>query len=138
MPKKEKINKSKAVRDYLKAHPKAMNIDIATALTKQGVKVTPNYVATIKSKLKHRRLAKKAAAAQPVTPAIPAVAAVEKPTKPGDAITIEQIKAVGQMVKTVGGFGRFREMLGVIHQVGGLKRLRDILEAMAITEGEGK
>ena len=57
---------------------------------------------------------------------------------PANAITLEQIKAVGKMVKSVGGFGCFREMLEVIRQVGGLKRLRDILDAMAITEGEGK
>ena len=63
-----------------------------------------------------------------------APAAAEKPTKPGDAITIEQIKAVGQMVKSVGGFGRFREMLDVIRQVGGLKRLRDLLDAMSVTD----
>ena len=57
---------------------------------------------------------------------------------PANAIALVQIKAVGQMVKSVGGFRRFREMLDVIRQVGGLKRLRDILDAMAITEGEGK
>jgi hypothetical protein len=45
---------------------------------------------------------------------------------------------VGEMVRSIGGFGRFREMLNVIREVGGLKRLRDLLEAMAITEGEGK
>ncbi len=42
------------------------------------------------------------------------------------------------MVKSVGGFGRFRELLDVIRQVGGLKKIRDILDAMAITESEGK
>ena len=55
-----------------------------------------------------------------------------------NADTLDQIKSVGKMVKSVGGFGRFREMLDVIRQVGGLKRLRDILDAMAITEGESK
>ena len=137
MAKKEKVNKSKAVRDYLKANPGVGNTDVAKSLTKSGIKITPNYVATIKSKLKIRRAAKKAAAAKPVTevPASPVAAAAEKPTKPGEVITIEQIKAVGQMVKSVGGFGRFSELLDVIRQVGGLKRLRDILDAMAITEG---
>jgi hypothetical protein len=138
MAKKQKVNKSQAVRDYLKTHPHAMSGEIAAALTKAGIKITPGHVANIKTKAKNRRRARKAAAAKLVVPATPAVAADGKPMKPGDAITIAQIKAVGQMVKSVGGFGRFREMLGVIHQVGGLKRLRDILEAMAITEGEGK
>jgi hypothetical protein len=140
MAKKQKVNKTKAVKEYLKAHPGAMSGDIAAALNKQGIELTPGYVANIKTKLKVRRAAKKAAAAKPVTdvPESPVAAAVvEKPAKPTDAITIAQIKAVGQMVRSVGGFSSFREMLGVIHQVGGLKRLRDLLEAMAVTEGEG-
>ena len=56
-------------------------------------------------------------------PEVAAAVMVEKPAVPANAITIEQIKAVGQMVKSVGGFGRFREMLDVIREVGGLKRL---------------
>jgi ribosomal protein L12E/L44/L45/RPP1/RPP2 len=134
MPKKQAANKSQAVRDYRKTHPQATNIEIAAVLTKQGIKVTPNYVATVKSKLKQRRLAKKSAAAKAVAPASPTAVAAEKPTRPGDAVTIEQIKAVGQMVKAAGGFGRFREMLDVIRQVGGLKRLRDLLDAMSVTD----
>jgi hypothetical protein len=140
MPKKQKVNKSQLMREYLKAHPQATNIEVAAALTKQGVKITPNYVATIKTKAKAKRRARKAAAAMPVAgvAASPAIAVAEAPAMPANAITLEQIKSVGKMVKSVGGFGRFREMLEVIRQVGGLKRLRDLLDAMAITEGEGK
>ena len=127
-----KSTSPKAVRDYLKANPGVGNTEVAKSLTKSGIKVSPNYVATIKSKLKVRRAVKKAAKA--VAPESPVAEANEKPTKPGDAITIEQIKAVGQMVKSVGGFGRFREMLDVVRQVGGLKRLRDLLDAMSVTE----
>jgi hypothetical protein len=128
---KLRINKSQAVRDYLKANRGIGNTEAAKSLTKSGIKVSPNYVATVKSKLKVRRAAKKAAKA--VVPASPVAPATEKPTKSGEAITIEQIKAVGQMVKSVGGFGRFREMLDVVRQVGGLKRLRDLLDAMSVT-----
>jgi arginine repressor len=134
MPTKQKVNKSKAVREYLKAHPQTTSGEIAAVLTKQGIKISPNYVANIKSKLKVRRAARKSAAAKAIAPASPVAPAVEKPTKPGDAVTIEQIKAVGQMVKSVGGFSRFREMLDVIRQVGGLKRLRDLLDAMSVTD----
>ena len=59
MAKKPEVNKSKAVRDYLKAHPKAMSSEIAAALTKQGIKITPGYVANIKTKLKNRRRARR-------------------------------------------------------------------------------
>jgi hypothetical protein len=63
----------------------------------------------------------------------PAVAA-ETPTKAGNTITLEQIRSVGQMVKTIGGFHRLHEMLGVIKEVGGLKKFKDLLEAMEVTE----
>ena len=62
------------------------------------------------------------------------IAAVETPTKPSNAITLEQIKMVGQMVKTIGGFRRLHEMLSVIKEVGGLKKFKDLLEAMEVTE----
>jgi hypothetical protein len=146
MAKKQKVNKSQAVREYLQAHPGAKSKEIAAALVKKGIKITPAHVATIKTKAKAKRSARKArekaAAAKPVAgPAIPAsttLLAPEAPAMPANAITLDQIKAVGKMVKSVGGFGCFREMLDVIRTVGGLKRLRDILDAMAITEGEGK
>ena len=82
------------------------------------------------------------AAPKPVeTAAIPepvaALVTAEKPVVAG-GITIQQIKAVGEMVQMVGGFGRFRDMLDVTREVGGLKRLRELLDAMAVTEGEAK
>ncbi len=72
----------------------------------------------------------------PAAPEPVAAAAVttEKPVRNGDGITIEQIKAVGEMVRIVGGFSRFREMLDTIRAVGGLKRLQGLLDAMAVTE----
>ncbi len=62
------------------------------------------------------------------------IAAAETPTKAANAITLEQIRAVGQMVKTIGGFRRLHEMLGVIKEVGGLRKFKDLLEAMEVTE----
>ena len=68
------------------------------------------------------------------TPEAASVAAAEAPTKAANAITLEQIKAVGQMVRTIGGFRRLHEMLGVIKEVGGLRKFKDLLEAMEVTE----
>jgi len=62
------------------------------------------------------------------------VAAPEAPAKPASTVTIEQIKAVSQMVKTSGGFARLHELLGLIKEVGGLKKFKDLLEAMEVTE----
>jgi hypothetical protein len=72
-------------------------------------------------------------------PAPVAAAAPAEKANPADTITLEQIKAVAQMVKTIGGFGRLHEMLGVIKEVGGVKKFKDLLDAMAVPEaGEPK
>jgi hypothetical protein len=67
-------------------------------------------------------------------PAAAVVAAPEAPAKPANTVTIEQIKAVSQMVKATGGFGRLHEMLGLIKEVGGIKKFKDLLDAMEVTE----
>ncbi len=64
----------------------------------------------------------------------PATTAVEKTSKPGDAVTLDQLRSVAQAVKEVGGFSRFQELLGTIREVGGLRRFRELLEAMSVTE----
>ena len=60
MAKKPKVNKSQAVRDYLKTHPKATSGEIAAALNKKGITITANYAANIKSQSKKKRRATKA------------------------------------------------------------------------------
>ena len=47
---KRTVNKTQTVLDYLKTHPAAQNREVAAALTKRGIKITANYVATIKSR----------------------------------------------------------------------------------------
>ena len=66
MAKKQKVNKTQAVRDYAKAHPEATSGEIAAALNKKGIKITANYAANIKSQSKNKRRAKKAAKAKAV------------------------------------------------------------------------
>jgi hypothetical protein len=57
------------------------------------------------------------------------VVPVEK--KAGDTVTIGQVKAVVQTAKVVGGFARLNDLLGLIREVGGMKKFKDLLEAMA-------
>ena len=64
----------------------------------------------------------------------PKPAPAEKPVKAGDVITIEQVKAVAKTVKAVGGFARLNELLGLIREVGGMKKFKDLLEALAAIE----
>ena len=140
MAKTREVNKTQTVRDYVKANPKATNKEISEALGKEGIKISPNHVANIKATIRARRRAKKQAAAKPAAavPAIPAVAgtlapAAERPTKPGETITLEQVKKVAHTVRAIGGFERLNELLGIIKEVGGLKKFKDLLEAMAVT-----
>jgi hypothetical protein len=58
------VNKSKAVREYMASHPDARNSEIAAELTKQGVQMSPNFVATVKSKMRPAGATKAAPAAQ--------------------------------------------------------------------------
>ena len=136
MAKKQKVNKTQAVRDYLKAHPKAMSGEIAAALTKQGVKITAGHVANIKTKINKDRTTKKTAKAKAVAivPASPAIAEPEKTTKATATVTLEHVKAVALTVKTLGGSVRLYELLGLIKDVGGLKKFKDLLEAISGTE----
>jgi hypothetical protein len=50
-----KVSKTQAIKDYIKAHPGAKNKEVADALAKSGLTMTPNYVATIKANMKTRR-----------------------------------------------------------------------------------
>jgi hypothetical protein len=53
----KKVNKTKAIHDYLKSNPKARNKEVVEALGKQGIEITANYVAGIKTKTNTRRKA---------------------------------------------------------------------------------
>ncbi len=130
MAKKRKINKSQAVRDYLKAHPKATSGEIATALNKKGIKITPAYVANIKATSKNGK-AKKQAVVEVAAPAV-----VEKPTRAADAVTIEQIRAVTKTVQVIGGIPRLNELLGLVKEVGGLRKMKELLDAMTVSEDD--
>jgi hypothetical protein len=41
---------------------------------------------------------------------------------------------VAQTIKAIGGFDRLNELLGLIREVGGLRRFKDLLDAMSVAE----
>jgi hypothetical protein len=49
MAKTEKVNKTQAVKEYLKANRKAKNQAVVDALAKKGIKISANYVGNIKA-----------------------------------------------------------------------------------------
>jgi uncharacterized Zn finger protein (UPF0148 family) len=105
--------------------------------SRMGQKQCPECKAWIKGtrtkecpKCDHQFNGKKTAAPAPK----PEPAKVEKPTKVADAITITQVRAVAELVTLVGGFDRCHELLAAIHDVGGLKRMKDLLEALSAAQ----
>jgi hypothetical protein len=133
MAKKSSVNKSQAVRDYLSGHPDAMPKEVMVALAKEGIEVSRVLVSTIKTKINKTGTAKKAAKKASVAEAA-APAVVEKPTTNGGTITLEHVKKVARTVKTLGGFQRVTEILAVIKELGGVKKFKELAEAMSVRE----
>ena len=125
-----RVTKIQSVRDYLKDHPDAMSGEIAAALTKQGIKINAGHVANIKTKI-NKETATKKPVKKPATAVATAPAVVEKPTN-GSTITLEQVKKVAHTINTIGGFQRVTEVLEVIKELGGVKKFRDLAEAMTV------
>ena len=71
----------------------------------------------------------KQAPAPASVPAAPAKAAA-----PAGTIALEHVKAVARTVQAVGGFDRLNDLLVVIREVGGLKKFKDLSEAMSATD----
>lgn len=103
--KRSGVNKTAAIKDYLSSNPDAGPKDVAAALTDKGLKVTAQYVSTIKSKLglggatggtKKRR-------GRP-----PAAATGKK--APG-AVAYDSLVAARNFVRSVGGVDRARGAL---------------------------
>ncbi len=123
--------KTAAVSEYLDAHPGAGPKEIVEALAKQHIKITTAHVSNIKGKLKKAGNGKRAA--KPAPEAAPAPALVAKPATNGGTITLEQVKQVAQAIKTLGGYQRMTEVLAVIKDLGGVKKFKDLAEAMTVT-----
>lgn len=65
----------------------------------------------------------------------PVKAETTKPAKNGDGITIHQIRAAASMVAAVGGFERCYQLLDVIRDIGGVRRMTDLLAAISTAQG---
>jgi hypothetical protein len=105
MGKKPTSSKSQTVRDYIKAHPGSGNKEVAEALTKQGIKISPNHVANIKSKMdiskgkrKRRRKAARAMSAK-------------------TGIGINEIKAAFSLLKLCGSIKGAKDALAAAQEI---------------------
>ena len=102
--------------------------------TRRGQKQCPNCNAWVKgtrakacSKCDHQFNGKRQNAV-----AVPEPAVTGK--KAGDTVTLEQIRAVTRTGKVIGGFARLDELLALVKDVGGLKKFKDLLEALSVSE----
>jgi geranylgeranyl pyrophosphate synthase len=105
MAKANKVNKSQAVRDYLKEHPDTANKDVAEALSKQGIKMAPDYVATVKGNMKAKKGKRKRRQ----------LAAEVSSVKTG--IGIPEIKAAFELLKHCGSIALAKEALAAAVEI---------------------
>jgi tRNA A37 threonylcarbamoyladenosine synthetase subunit TsaC/SUA5/YrdC len=98
MPKKQGVSKTKAVLEYLKAHPDAGNVEVAKALTSQGIEMTPGHVSTIKTQNKKKRRAVKKVVAK-------------------HGVGIPEIKAAIALLKACGSAGAAKEALAAAEEI---------------------
>jgi len=104
--------------------------------TRRGQKQCPQCNAWVKGtraktcpKCHYQFNGKRKAAPAPET----VTAVAEKPTKAGDTVTFDQVRAVAQTVKAIGGVARLNDLLGLVKEVGGVRRFKDLLDAMAVS-----
>ena len=142
MAERAQITKTQAVRDYLETHPEAMSSEIAVALGEQGITITRGHVSNIKTKLskaqgavprrakKTRKKAARKTTRKKAVVDMAAPAVVEKPVKSADVVTLEQVKRVATAITYMGGHHRVMEVLEVIRELGGVKKFKDVVDAM--------
>ena len=98
MAKKQGVNKSQAVRDYLKEHRGAQNKEVAEALTKAGIPMKADYVATVKGNMKKKRKAVKKVVAK-------------------TGIGIPQIKAAFAFLRECGSLAAAKQALAAAEEI---------------------
>ena len=104
-PEPTKVNKSEAVRTYLKEHPGTANKDVAEALSKQGIKMLPDYVATVKGNMKTQKGKRKRRH----------TAANAMSVKSG--VVIPEIKAAFALLKHCGSLALAKEALAAAAEI---------------------
>ena len=98
---KKKVNKSQAIRDCCAANPDAGPTEVAAALKKQKIIVTPAMVSTVKTASKKKRRGRKKAAR-----------GAKKAT--GDAIALSSLLAAKKMAEQLGGVEKAQAALAAL------------------------
>lgn len=99
------MNKSEAIREYLKANPKAKAKDVVEALKGKGVNVTANLVYFLKGKSSAKKLRKRKVIRA-------ARAATRNGAGHGDAIAL--IQDVRALAQRAGGYEQLKSLVDAI------------------------
>ena len=96
--KQNKVNKTHAVKEYLKANRKAKNQEVVEALAKKGVEISANYVANIKATSNKRRRKMRKVAAK-------------------GGVGIPEVKAALAFIKLIGSVAAAKQALAVAQEI---------------------
>lgn len=96
------VNKSKAIREFLTADPKADSKTIIAQLAGKGVKVSPTMVYYVRSKMKH---AKQKAKRERVA---------ESSRQAGAANPVELVLRVKNLAQEVGGIAHLKQLVDLL------------------------
>ena len=98
MAKKNEVNKSHAVREYFKAHPKAKAQEVVAALAKKSITTTANYVGNIKATHNKRQRSVKKVVAK-------------------GGVGIPEVKAALALIKVTGSIEAAKAALAVAQEI---------------------
>lgn len=140
-----KPNKSNEIRNYAKAHPEAKARDIADALGKKGVEVTPAFVSAIlsKSKNKNGKAPRTTVPDAVVDDVFTAIEIVNKAQEQEVTLeefvdsldlnwaSLDEITSMKQLkdLKSRQAYGAFKDRYGKANAVKLLKKVKDRLDA---------
>ena len=111
MAKKSSVNKSQAIREYYADNPKAKPMQVAAALKKNGVNVTPAFVSTIRSTSKKKKIGK------PGRPATPKASARGGSSRRSKNVTFDALIKVKSIVREMGGIAEARAALDALESL---------------------
>lgn len=110
---KSGVNRSEAIREYLKMDPKASHADIKQALAAKGIKVSDSLISAVKYRKptgkKKKPGRKKGRSAD--------AAAKKTAKKPASTISIDSLVAASKLVDTLGGVENAAKALNVLKQL---------------------
>ena len=104
-------NKSQAIRDYLKANPTAKPKDVVSAMTSKGIKVSAQFVSTVKSTSKKKGPAKRRGR--------PAGSTVRsKPAKSSsDSVSVDALLKMKRVVEDFGSIEEAKSALQTLEKL---------------------